>query len=243
MRVICIKRKSLYLIISVLIILIILLSILHLNSKAVPTMNILIADKIIGIDPGHGGIDSGAIGPSGIEEAEINLKIALKLRDIIVKNGGKVVLTRETEEGLYTAKSKSLKEMKTEDLHNRKEIIERGNCDILISIHLNSFEQSKYYGAQTFYGKDNLESQKLALSIQNQLREVLDKDNKRVPQELEDVFLINNLDIPAIVVECGFLSNPTEEQLLADEDYQKKIALAIYNGIVKYFLDKENTNI
>lgn len=243
MRVIYVRRKALYLILSTIIILILLLSILRFKTKAVPTMNILIADKIIGIDPGHGGIDSGAISPNGIEEVEINLKIALKLRDIIVENGGKVVLTRERDEGLYTANSRSLKEMKTEDLHNRKEIIERGNCDILISIHLNSFEQSKYYGAQTFYGKDNLESQKLATCIQDQLREILDENNKRVPQELEDVFLINSIEIPSVIVECGFLSNPTEERLLTDENYQGKIALAIYNGIIKYFLDRENTNI
>lgn len=133
--------------------------------------------------------------------------------------------------------------MKTEDLHKRKEIIEEGNCDILISIHLNSFEQSKYYGAQTFYGIDNLESQRLAYSIQEQLRKELDNNNKRVPQELEDVFLINDINIPAVLVECGFLSNPEEERLLTDENYQRKIALAIYNGIIKYLLEGENTNI
>lgn len=244
MRVICIKKRSLYLIIIAVIALAVLLCIYIISPKAVPTMNILISDKIIGIDPGHGGIDSGAVGLSGIEEDDINLKIALKLKDIIVKNGGRVVLTRETDEGLYTDESKTLKEMKTEDLHRRKEIILEGNCDILISIHLNSFQQSKYYGAQTFYGKDNLESQKLAFSIQKQLREELDKNNKRVPQELEDVFLINDMGIPSVLVECGFLSNPNEEKLLTDEEYQRRIALAIYNGIVKYLIEAgQNINI
>lgn len=243
MRVIYIKRKSLYIIISSVIALIVIFFLSIHNTKAVPTMNILISDKVIGIDPGHGGIDSGAIGLSGVEEAEINLKIALKLRDIIIENGGKAVLTRETDEGLYTEGSKTLREMKTEDLHKRKEIIENGNCDILISIHLNSFQQSKYYGAQTFYGKDRLESQRLAFSIQNQLREELDENNKRVSQELEDVFLINEIDIPSVLVECGFLSNPNEEKLLTEDSYQRRIALAIYNGIVKYFLERENVNI
>lgn len=243
MRVIYIRRKSLYIITSIVMALVALLFIFLYNSRSIPTINILISDKVIGIDPGHGGIDSGAIGLSGIEEAEINLKIALKLRDIIVENGGKVVLTRKTDEGLYTEESKTLKEMKTEDLHKRKEIIENGNCDILISIHLNSFQQSKYYGAQTFYGKDKLESQKLAYSIQKQLREELDENNKRVPQELEDVFLINEINIPSVLVECGFLSNPNEEKLLADESYQRRIALAIYNGIIKYLLEEENINI
>jgi len=244
MRVICVNKRSLYLIIASSIVIAALLFVYLLSPKAVPTMNILISDKIIGIDPGHGGIDSGAVGLSGVEEDDINLKIALKLRDIIIKNGGKVVLTRETDEGLYTDESKTLKEMKTEDLHRRKEIILEGNCDILISIHLNSFQQSKYYGAQTFYGKDNLESQKLAFSIQKQLKEELDMNNKRVPQELEDVFLINDMSIPSVLVECGFLSNPNEEKLLMDEEYQKRIALAIYNGIVKYLIETgQNINI
>lgn len=244
MRVICINKRGLYLIIAVVLVLAVLLLIYLLSPKAVATVNILISDKIIGIDPGHGGIDSGAVGLSGIEEDDINLQIALKLRDIIIKNGGKVVLTRETDEGLYTDEPKTLKEMKTEDLHRRKEIILENNCDILISIHLNSFQQSKYYGAQTFYGKDNIESQKLAFSIQEQLREELDENNKRVPQELEDVFLINDMNIPSVLVECGFLSNPNEERLLADEKYQWRIALAIYNGIIKYLIESgQNINI
>lgn len=246
MRVIYIKRKNLYLGIFFIVVLAILLFVFLYNpfnqETVITTKNVLISDKIIGIDPGHGGIDSGAVSPNGVTEDEINLKIALKLRDIIVENGGKVVMTRETDEGLYTDESKTLKEMKTEDLHKRKEIIEDGNCDLLISIHLNSFQQSKYYGAQTFYGKDKESSKKLAISIQKQLKEELDKSNTRVAQELEDVFLINEIDIPSVLVECGFLSNPREEKLLADEDYQRKVAVAIYNGIIKYLMEMEQTD-
>lgn len=242
MRVIYIKKRTLIIILLIIIALVTLLSIFRFNSKTVPAMNILISDKIIGIDPGHGGIDGGAVGISGVEEADINLKIALKLRRIVEDNGGIVIMTRENDEGLYTEKSKTVKEMKTEDLHNRKKIIENGNCDIFISIHLNSFEQSKYYGAQTFYGKDNEKSKKLAYCIQEQLRDELDKNNKRIPQESEEVFLINELEIPSVLVECGFLSNPQEEQLLISDEYQEKIAISIFNGIVKYFMEQNKIN-
>lgn len=144
-------------------------------------------------------------------------------------------MTRESKDGLYTKKSKTLKEMKTEDLYNRKKIIDNGRCDIFVTIHLNSFQQSKYHGAQTFYRKDDKESKLFATYIQDELRDVLDKNNHRLSQGRDDVFLINELDIPAVLIECGFLSNPREEKLLNTEEYQEKIAWAIYIGIMKYF--------
>lgn len=235
MKIIYVRKKNLHIIVFIILIAIILSIIALFNNRSTPASNILISNKIIGIDPGHGGVDSGAVGVSGVEEDEINLKIGLKLKKIIEDNGGIVVMTRETDEGLYTKKSKTLKEMKTEDLHNRKEIIEEANCDVFVTIHLNSFEQSKYYGAQTFYGEDSEYSMILANCIQDELRNKLDKDNQRAPQIREEVFLINKMYMPSVLVECGFLSNPNEEQLLTIDEYQEKIALAIYEGIMKYF--------
>lgn len=237
MKVIYIRKKSLFVMLLTVIVLLVLLVLIMQNNRAVPVLNILLSDKIIGIDPGHGGIDSGAVGITGVEEDKINLSIALKLKKIIMENGGIVVMTRETEEGLYTEKSNTLKEMKTEDLHNRKAIIDEGNCDIFISIHLNSFEQSKYYGAQTFYHIGDGDSKDLAYSIQEQLRRELDENNHRIPQETEEIFLLKERDIPSVLVECGFLSNPNEEKLLISDKYQEKIALAIYNGVVKFLIN------
>lgn len=190
--------------------------------------------KVIGIDPGHGGIDPGAVGKNGISENEINLNIALKLKRFIEQSGGIVVITRDDKKGLYTENLGSTKQKKTEDLKKRKEIINEGNCDIFLTIHLNSFPQSKYYGAQTFYKSRCKESKRLATIVQEELRMVLDTDNKRMPQEREDVYLLKEVEVPSILVECGFLSNSREEKLLSDERYQEKIAWAIYVGIMKY---------
>lgn len=194
-----------------------------------------ITNKIVGIDPGHGGIDPGAVGRNGISENEINLSIGLKLKDYIEQNGGIVVITRADRGGLYSKDSTTTKEKKKEDLGKRKEIIENGNCDIFLSIHLNSFQQSQYYGAQTFYKIDSEESYKLAHIVQEELKNFLDENNKRMPQKRDDLYLLRELNIPSILVECGFLSNPQEEALLADERYQDKIAWALYNGITRYF--------
>lgn len=190
--------------------------------------------KVIGIDPGHGGIDPGAVGKNGISENEINLSIALKLKRFIEQSGGVVVITRDDKKGLYTESLDSTKKKKTEDLKKRKEIINEGSCDIFLTIHLNSFPQSKYYGAQTFYKRGCEESKRLATIVQEELRKQLDADNKRMPQEREDVYLLKEVEVPSILVECGFLSNTREEKLLSDERYQEQIAWAIYAGLIKY---------
>jgi len=194
----------------------------------------LMATKVIGIDPGHGGIDPGAVGKNGISENEINLNISLKLKRFIEQSGGIVVITRDDKKGLYTENLGSTKQKKTEDLKKRREIINRGKCDIFLTIHLNSFPQSKYYGAQTFYKSGCKESKKLAIIVQEELRRALDTDNKRMPQEREDVYLLKEVEVPSILIECGFLSNSREEKLLSDDRYQEKIAWAIYIGIMKY---------
>ncbi|MCD5415077.1 MAG: N-acetylmuramoyl-L-alanine amidase [Clostridiales bacterium] len=114
------------------------------------------------------------------------------------------------------------------------------NADLFLSIHLNSFTQSRYYGAQTFYSSDNHGGEKLANIIQLELRNVLDKNNKRESSVIDNMYLIRKLDIPAVLIECGFLSNAREEKLLADVNYQKKIAWAIYTALQNYFAIYEN---
>lgn len=239
MKIIFVKKKAIYIIIVLLFMSIMFSFLISKRYMAIPSF-LVVGKKIIGIDPGHGGIDPGAIGISGTKEDEINLNIALELKKIFGKNGYIVVMTRENEEGLYTNKSKTTREKKTEDLMNRRKIIEDSNCEILLSIHLNSFSDSQYYGAQTFYKKDCEESKRLAYIVQREFKNTLDKDNNRVPQEREEVFLINEVSVPAILIECGFLSNPNEERLLKTEDYQKKLANAIYNGVKKYYEEKDN---
>lgn len=235
MKIIYIKRK--YLLIGIGLLLLLLgFGILKFKKiKAEPVLYLPITNKIITIDPGHGEPDPGKVSKSGATEEELNLKIGLKLKRLIEQSGGIVIMTRETKDGLHSPQAKTLREMKREDLHKRREIAEDSQSEIFISIHLNSFTQSKYYGAQTFYQKDSEESKELAIIIQKELRNVLDPENNREPQARDDVYLLNEVDIPTVLVEGGFLSNEREEKLLMDEAYQEKIAWAIYVGIMNYF--------
>lgn len=188
------------------------------------------------IDPGHGGMDGGASGAAGTVEKEINLAIAQKLRGYIELNGDVCIMTRETDAGLYD--NNSTKWVKSKDLKKRKEIIKNSNGDIFVSIHLNSFPQQQYHGAQVFYETGSEESKLLAECVQKQMVSMLDTDNKRVAKASDKYFILRNNPMPSIIVECGFLSNPREERLLKDEEYQNKIAYAIYTGILQYLEDR-----
>lgn len=189
--------------------------------------------KIVLIDPGHGGIDGGAVSKNGTVEKHINLNICLQLKEKLEKKGYKVIMTREEDKGLYSENSRS---KKMEDLNKRCEIKEKCNCDMFISIHLNKFPQSKYYGAQVWHSR-NTESKELADIVQKNLIEDLDKENKRQPKDAKDMYKILrcNDTIPSVIVECGFLSNEREEQLLKDEGYQEKIAKSIAKSVDEYF--------
>lgn len=235
MKVIVIRKQ--YLLTAIIFLLALMsLGYISLNkSKLVAVTYLPISNKIIVIDPGHGGVDPGAVSKNGIKEDDINLKIALNLKRLIEQSGGVVIMTRETDKGLYTSKSNTLRQMKTEDLHNRKQLIEDSGSQVFISIHLNSFIRPSYYGAQTFYKKGSKDSEHFALIIQKELKNILDKENNRQPQDRDDVFLLNEVTIPSVLVECGFLSNSKEEQLLIDETYQEKIAWSIYIGVMNYF--------
>jgi len=205
------------------------------RDDSVPAMYLPITNKVIAIDAGHGGVDPGAVGKQGVKEDEINLQIALKLRKLIEENGGVAILTRNDGEGLYTDESKTLREKKNEDLRNRRIEVNNSEPDVLVSIHLNSFTQPQYYGAQTFYKAGCEKSKTLAFLIQEELRNILDKENKRVPQPRDNIYIIRESASPAVLVECGFLSNPQEELKLNDPKYQQKIAWAIYIGLMRYF--------
>lgn len=235
MKLIIIKRKHIRIGVIILLASLILGYMLLKKSMAMPVTYLPISNKVIAIDPGHGGVDPGAVSKNGVKEDEINLKISLKLKRLIEQSGGIVFMTRAEDKGLYSSEARTLRQMKREDLQKRREIIDNSGSQILVSIHLNSFIRSNYYGAQTFYKEGSEEGQRLALIIQEELKNILDKDNKREPQKRNDVYLLNEVSIPSVLVECGFLSNSAEEKLLLDETYQEKIAWSIYVGIMNYF--------
>ncbi len=182
------------------------------------------------------GEDGGAESTNGTTEAETNLKIALKVQNLLEQSGSTVILTRSDENAIYDLDSKTLKQKKISDIKNRVKIGNESSADIFVSIHLNKINESKYWGWQTFYKKDSEEGSKLAGSIQSNLNESIQKDNKREPMKIDNVYIIKHVEIPTCIVECGFLSNPEEEKELLTDEYQNKIAWGIFNGIMDYFV-------
>ena len=165
------------------------------------------------------------------------MKIVLKLQNLLEQSGATVILTRSDENAIYDIDSKTLKEKKISDIHNRVKIGNESCADIFVSVHLNKIPQGEYWGWQTFYKEGSEEGKKLATSIQNNLNKTIQKDNTRVPMKIDNVYIIKHVEIPTTIVECGFLSNPEEEQLLLTDEYQNKLAWGIYTGIMDYFLD------
>ena len=188
--------------------------------------------QVIIIDPGHGGRDPGAVGKNGKSEKDINLSISKKLKKQLDHSGQVVVLTREKDEENLKEGSKW---MQAVELRARKKIIDEANPKMVISIHLNSFTDPSEHGAQVFYAGDFTESKRLGEIIQSELRSMIDPENKREAKATTSLFVIKNLKAPAVLVECGFLSNQTEELKLASDDYQDKLARAIFSGVNKFY--------
>lgn len=235
MKIIFIKKRTGVVVIVFLLILISIFTYTFTRNEEKPVFYLPILDKVVAIDPGHGGVDPGAVGSLEKSEDDINLEIAMKLRRLIEQSGGIAILTREQDEGLYTEESKTYRAKKNEDLRNRKILVNESESDVFITIHLNSFPNPKYYGAQVFYKKGCEKSEELAMIVQEKLKNVLDKNNERVPQPRDNIYIVREVKAPTILVECGFLSNLNEEKLLNDEKYQEKIAWAIYIGLIDYF--------
>ncbi|MGN1303276.1 MAG: N-acetylmuramoyl-L-alanine amidase CwlD [Clostridia bacterium] len=205
------------------------------KNKTVATVALPVNNKVIVIDAGHGVPDEGAQSNNGTTEAESNLKIALKVQNLLEQSGATVILTRSDENAIYDLDSNTLKQKKISDIHNRVKIGNESSADIFVSIHLNKIPQQQYWGWQTFYKQESPEGQKLATCIQNSLNQTIQKQNDRVPLKIDNVYIIKHVEIPISIVECGFLSNPEEEQLLLTDDYQTKLAWGIYTGIMDYF--------
>ena len=207
------------------------------KQEMIPTVSLPVSGKTIVIDAGHGKPDEGAESSKGTTEAETNLKIALKLQNLLEQSGSSVILTRSDENAIYDIDAKTLKQKKISDIRNRVKIGNESSADIFVSIHLNKIPQQQYDGWQTFYKDGNEQGKKLAEKIQNNLNDAIQKENKRVAKTIDNVYIIKHVEIPTTIVECGFLSNPEEEKLLLEDEYQNKLAWGIYNGIIDYFYE------
>lgn len=210
------------------------------QADTIPTVSLPVSNKVIVLDAGHGVPDEGAQSSRGTTEAQTNLKIALKVQNLLEQSGATVILTRSDENAIYDLDSKTLKQKKISDIHNRVKIGNESSADIFVSIHLNKIPQEQYWGWQCFYKEGNEASTKLAKSLQNNLNEAIQKENKRVAMKLDTVYIMKHVEIPISIVECGFLSNKEEEQQLLEDSYQNKLAWGIYNGIMEYFYENQD---
>jgi N-acetylmuramoyl-L-alanine amidase len=192
--------------------------------------------KTIILDPGHGGEDPGAVSDySQTKEKEINLIIATKLKTLLEEEGYRVWMTRTEDVLQYEEGTSNVVAKRRQDLERRKKFIDESNADLAVSIHLNKFPQTKYYGAQVFYPPNFSESKKLAQTIQQSIREYVDPNNKREALvKKEPIIILKNPKVTTAIVECGFLSNEEEEMKLLTESHQDKLAKAIKEGIKAY---------
>lgn len=206
------------------------------EENIVPTVSLPVSGKTIVVDAGHGVPDEGAESSNGTSEAETNLKIALKLQELLEQSGCTVILTRSDENAIYDIDSKTLRQKKISDIHNRVKIGNESQADIFVSIHLNKIPQQQYDGWQTFYNAKSEDGRKLAISIQDAIGKAVQTENNRVAKSIDNIYIIKHVEIPTTIVECGFLSNPEEEKKLLENSYQDKLAWGIYNGIINYFM-------
>lgn len=190
--------------------------------------------RTIVIDAGHGGEDGGATGKSKRPEKDINLAIAKDLQQLLLASGYQVVMTRTTDTAI-SDNLNTIHERKVSDIHNRMKIIESQDNCIFVSIHQNLFEQSQYHGTQVFYSKNTEASKELAETIKSRVVSLLQNDNTRVTKPAtSSIYLLWHAKVPAVLVECGFLSNEEEAVKLNQEGYQQQMAFAIYCGLLDY---------
>lgn len=217
--------------------LLLLISVFLLSREGAQLVNGPLKEKskgVIVVDSGHGGLDPGMIGQNELKEKEINLAIAKKLERLLKADGYEVIMTRKKDEGLYEDNSPN---KKVQDMQKRCEIIKANQPLLTVSIHQNSYPDEQVCGPQVFYFESSLEGQKLAKSIQDSLNTELEIQRPRVEKSNRTYYLLKRSEGVLNIVECGFLSNKKEAELLTQDAYQEKVAKAVEKGILKYLED------
>lgn len=223
---------------SVVFLILIFLACFLSSDKSVKVMKRILSDHeaqdnriTIVIDPGHGGRDPGKVGVNNALEKDINLSIAFKLKNLLELNDFRVFMTRESDIGLYDENDSSKKKA---DLNNRVEFILNNKADLAISIHQNSFSQEYCRGAQVFYYGKSDKGKELAKLVQAQLKETMDDGNHRQAKANDNYYMLTKTQCPLVIVECGYLSNYTEAELLLDEEYQERLAWGMHLAILRF---------
>lgn len=186
---------------------------------------------VVVVDAGHGGTDPGKIGVDGTLEKDLNLVIAKRVRDLLEQQDVRVIMTRETDDGLYEKESGN---KKVEDMKKRCSLMNDPQVDCVVSIHQNSYHEEAIQGAQVFYYSTSKEGEAMAKLLQKQLIRVVDPENRRQEKANDSYYLLKKTRPPICIVECGFLSNWEESRLLKDAGYQEKLAWAIHLGVLQF---------
>ena len=194
--------------------------------------------KIIVIDAGHGGEDSGAVGVNGVYEKDLNLQIANAVGDLLEKEGYLIVYTRSEDKLLYGSDENVKGLRKISDLKNRCKIAESYPDSVFVSIHMNSFGDEKYSGLQVYYSSNSEGSERLANSVQESVRDRVQQENKRKIKKGEGIYLLENIKNDAVLIECGFITNEEECKKLSEKEYQNALSFSIVCGIIEYVESK-----
>lgn len=198
------------------------------------------AERIIIIDAGHGGEDPGAVGINGSYEKDLNLEIAMEIGALLTEKGYTVIYTRTEDKMLYTPDENIKGMRKLSDLKNRCLLTEKYEDPILISIHMNTYGASKYSGLQVYYSDKDQESNRLAKCIQSSVKEITQPENTRTVKNGKSLYLLENSNGTAVIIECGFLSNTDECEKLSQKEYQKQLSFSIVCGIINYMNETNN---
>lgn len=206
----------------------------RLTDQVVPASAIADERPVIVLDAGHGGLDSGAVGKSGVLEKDVNLSVVKHLREMLELSGFQVVVTRDEDISIYDAGVEGIRNQKLSDMDNRLEIVQSYPDSIFLCIHQNNFTDPDYFGGQMFYNNNHPDNRTLAQIMQNRFAILQEGNDREIKLSGDELFLLKDNTNPSLMIECGFLSNPEEEALLATTEYQQKIAFTIYCGVLEF---------
>ena len=213
------------------------------NNVSVPAIATLNAKKVVVIDAGHGGQDGGCVGVNGCVEKNINLAIAKNLADLLRASGFEVVMTRDSDVSIHDDGVVGVRQQKISDMENRLEIIKSYPESVFVSIHQNRYTSPEYFGGQMFYTTNNPSNFRLAQIMQQEFAQLQDGNDREIKLIDNGLYLFKDTQQPAILIECGFLSNENDALLLSDSVFQKKTAFTIYKGLMNFYGDTKTTDV
>lgn len=229
-----INKKSIKLTASIVFCFVALAVCARFTERALPTAATPSNKPVVVLDAGHGGLDSGAVGVTGVLEKNVNLSIVLTLREMLEMSGFQVVLTRDEDISIYDNGVEGIRNQKISDMDNRLKIVQSYPDSIFLCIHQNNFTDPKYFGGQMFYNNNNPTNRTLAQIMQRKFAVLQPGNDREIKLSGDELFLLKSNPNPSLMIECGFLSNPDEEAKLATWEYQQKVAFTIYGGLMEY---------